>query len=691
MPAEPFPGIAGPSYETLSPAEGVERSLNYYFEASETPYKPKGPATLYQRPGSKTYGTVPPNVAAAVRGMIQFDGNGVPDGAIFGVSGDKFWQMDPDLTVTVYGTVVDDGKPAYIAANAAAVGQIFVASGGHGYCLNSGTFAEIPIGADFFGARDVAFIDGYFVVLSVTVNNQQFQISALNDGTTWSGLDVALLLGQADPLQRVLTNIEYLYFLGTRRGQIWYNSGNALFPFTIESGAFLEWGTNAMGSACKAGNQQGTTIYWLGQSAQGANVAMRAQGQQVDRISDHALEAAWSNKNPQKFNGQVYTTTDDCISYSFSWNGHSMVRFIFPTAGTGWDYDITESARVGFPVWNPVSFTLANGSQVAPFERAHAYAFGKHLIGSGGADSIPGQIYEMDAGIYTDCQGNSYGSFAGTPTGATGILTAPVVAADTTWILVGSGSFPTGVDFYFTMGSIPGSGEVCQCTDAVNTAPGLWTLTVTRGMFGTIAQDWAAISILTLVTLPDVPFPGFTLTRDRIVRLPFNNGLRVILDRLEVFGQPGVGVTAANTTFSAVVTNGSDTYAVADTTGLEVGQQVTGAPIAINADVRILVIVPNTSVQVTDVALGLSGTYPITALSLIAGANPVMRLRISRDGGQTWDAEIQILMGAEGDDIARWVLNRLGPYRDGAIWLRCTDPVFACLVGGALGIRRLNA
>ncbi len=684
MSAEPFPNICGPSYETLSPAEGIERSLNYYFEASETPYKPKGPATLYQRPGSKTYGTIPPNVAAAVRGMIQFDGNGVPDGAIFGVSGDKFWQMDPDLTVTVYGTVVDDGKPAYIAANAAAVGQIFVASGGHGYCLNSGTFAEITIGADFFGARDVTFIDGYFVVLSATVNNQQFQISALNDGTTWSGADVGLLLGQADPLQRVLTNIEYLYFLGTRRGQIWYNSGNALFPFTIESGAFLEWGTNAAGSACKAGNQQSTTIYWLGQSAQGANVAMRAQGQQVDRISDHALEAAWSNKNAQKFNGQVYTTTDDCISYSFSWNGHSMVRFIFPTAGTGWDYDITESARVGFPVWNPVSFTLANGSQVAPFERAHAFAFGKHLIGSGGADGSPGQIYEEDAGTYTDCDGTPNNPQT---TGTTGFSTVDTNIGDTTigpaFII---GNVPTAPFYLQFGGGAPAGGELILCTIITGPVAGRYSLTVTRAQGGTTAQFWAVSTVFDVVTLP-----GFPITRDRIVRLPFNNGLRVILDRLEVFGQPGVGVNAANTTFSAVATNGSDTYAVADTTGLEIGQQVTGSPIAINADTRILAVVVNTSVQVTDVALGPSGTYPITALSQIAGANPVLRLRISRDGGQTWGAELQMPMGAEGDDIARWVRNALGYYRDGAIWLRCTDPVFACLVGGALGIRRLNA
>ncbi len=679
MPATPYPGVTGPSDQTLSLAESVDSSVNYYFESVEVPYNPKTGAALYQRPGSKAFGAVPATIPQAGRAMIQFDGNGVPDGAIFGVSGDTFWQMAPDGTQTAIGTVVDDGKPAYIAVNAAAVGQVFVASGGHGYCLSSGTFAEIPIGADFFGARDVTFIDGYFVVLSLTVNNQQFQISALNDGTNWTGSDVGLLLGQSDPLQRVLANIEYLAFIGTRRGQNWYNNGAALFPFTIEAGAFLEIGTNAPGSVCKASNAQSTSVYWIGQSARGAAVCERAFGLQTERVSNHAVEAAWAS----------YSTVDDVIGYPINWNGHSLVRFIFPTAGTGWEYDITQSAASGFAVWNEITFTDTDGVQHAPFERAHCYAFGKHLLLSGADSGTPGVVYEVDQNTYMDAQDSPYGTFAGVPTGVVGILTNPVVAADVTWILVG-GTFPTGVDFYFTMGTIPGSGEICQCTDATNTAPGLWTLTVTRGLFGTVAQDWSASSILTLVTLPAVPFPGFPITRDRKFRLPWNNGLRTILDRFEVFVQSGVGVSASNTDFSAVCTAGNDTVLVADTTGLAVGQFVTGQPVAYPAQPQILAIVANTSVQFDQVSL-LTGTYVITAISQIAGANPVMSLRLSVDGGQNYGTAQTVPMGAIGQTTTKLRWNRQGPYVDGAIWLRVTDPVFSAIVGGALAIRKLGA
>src|SRR6185312_12917799 len=636
MPAESFPNICGPSYETLSPAEGIERSLNLYFEASETPYKPKGPAALYQRAGSTAFGAIPPTVTGAVRGMIQFDGNGVPDGAIFGVSGSTFWQMTPDGSQTSKGSVADDGLPAYIAANAASVGQIFVASAGHGYCLdtNTGVFAEIPNdGVNFFGARDVTFIDGYFVVLSDTTNGQQFQISALNDGTTWAGADVAVLLGQTDPLQRVIANIEYLYFIGTRRGQIWYNSGNALFPFTIESGAFLEWGTAAPGSVCKATKNQSTTIYWLGQNAQGANVALSASGQQTERISDHAVEAAWSNKDPNKFNGQIYPTTEDCICYPFVWNGHSMVRFIFPSANTGWDYDVTESASAGFRVWSPVAFTDENGVLKAPFERAHAYAFEKHLIGSGGADGVPGAIYEMDEATSTDAAGSTFGSLI--TTGVEGTFLLPVAAADTTINDATWTELPAVPFFFLVKDSIDGGGELIRCT-AISSGgpPGQYNMTVLRGQGGSTAQDWPASTYNNFI----VDATGFPLTRDRIVRLPFNNGLRVIIDRLEIFGQPGTGVSATNTEFPSTATQGSDTFLATDTSGLTVGQTVTGIPVQPGS--TILAIADNVSIQLSTTALA-TGDYVLTGLSTTPGANPVLLVKISRDGGRTWGAEIE--------------------------------------------------
>lgn len=601
-----FDGLISPSYRMLATAASCDETINFYFEAAEYPHTPKSKASLFSRGGSSAFGAIPPTIAEAVRGMMQFDGNGVPDGAIFGVSGSSFWQMNLDGSQTAKGSVVDDGKPAYISANAASVGQIFIASGDHGYCLdtNTGVFAEIPVSADFFGARDVTFIDGYFVVLSDTTNRQQFQISALNDGTTWSGADVGLLLGQTDPIQRVIANIEYLYFIGTRRGQIWYNNGNALFPFTIQSGAFLEVGTNAPGSVCQSGSAPSTTIFYIGQDARGAMVAVKIQGLESTIISTPAVSQEWDS----------YSTVEDCICYPITWNGHALIRYIFPTADMGWEYDITETARVGFPVWNKYTFTDANGVQHAPFERAHAFAFQKHLIGSGGGDSLPGAVYELKSSYYSDCAGNPNGAQI---IGAKeAVILLPIAPADTSlpsvaWI----GTIPTAPFYFFIAGDPVTAYELILCMGYTGPIGGEYTLTVVRGQGGTTAQSWGIGDYGYQATLT-----GFPITRERICRLPFNMNFRQFLDRIELLIQAGVGLDG-------------DTQ---------------------------------------------QGTDPVLLLNMASSIGT---------SGPIWGPDIELSMGQQGEYQTRLLANRFGYYRDGAIRIRCTEPVFTALVGAQIFIR----
>jgi hypothetical protein len=63
------------------------------------------------------------------------------------------------------------------------------------------------------------------------------------------------------------------------------------------------------------------------------------------------------------------------------------------------------------------------------------------------------------------------------------------------------------------------------------------------------------------------------------------------------------------------------------------------------------------------------------------GSDPQMILRISRDGGNTWGPEKAISMGVGGAYDTRAIASLLGSYRDGALWVRITDPVFAALIG----------
>lgn len=689
MPGERYDGFTGPAYQTLSPAESCDRTENFYFESVEVPHQTKTDAALYQRGGSMPYGlqagywAANPALQQPGRALLEFDGNGILGGAIFGVSGNQFWEMVPSGAVTLWGTVVNDGKPAQIVANAAVVGQVAVISGGELYVLHSGVFTHVlNDGINFFGARAGAFIDGYLVVLSNTPNNQQFQISAINDMTTWSGADVALLEGQTDPILSLEVNVEYIYFLGSRRGEIWYNSGNALFPFVIETGAFLEYGTNAPASQV----QSNALVYWMGQDARGANLALRARGLTTERISNHAVEAAWSG----------YSTTADCICYALTWNGHSLIRYIFPTADKGWEYDVTESAKLGYPVWNEISWVDQNGIGHAPVERAYCYGFGGvsanavPLIISGGADGFPGLVYQLSGSVYQDCLGmNPYG--APTDLAGSGFIVGDRTIADTVWPMFGV-TWTVQPPFFVTLGGGAPTGEICLVLKAGPFTSGGGPITVVRGVAGTTPQAWANNT-----QVQPVSFPGFPLRRVRVVRLPFNGGLRAILDRLEIFMKTGVGNPQLGQILGAQVGPVAGTgYAVGDVGTIDV----------LGATYTILAVANGVPTLISATATGAgyqSGTVYSTAATsgsgsgltiLVTGTTPSIQLEIANSfgsNGPIYGPAQLIPIGQQGQNLLRIVANRLGYYRDGAVRITITDPVFAAIVGAQHYTRRLTS
>lgn len=521
---ERWAGFVSAAYASTAPVFAIEKTVNYYLESGEVPGLAKGEGPiLLPTPGCKDYGVSPGAAPGRARGKLAYNeidyGGATGVVSAYGVNGSVFYAILSNGAQVPFGLVPDDGLPVTMAGAKPTIsdgnGAIAIASAGRLFIYSGGVFAEVPIGDDFFGADYVTWLDGYFIVLQRRLS--QYQISSLSDptGRTWNGADVSGALGQADKIQALIADKEYLYLIGSRRGEIHYNSGNNNFPFTIETGAFIENGIGANASLVQSNN----SVYWLDQSARGGGSAVRSEGLITRPVSTHAIEQAWANKDPDK--GKVYPTLADCITYSFIWKGHTFIKWIFPTADASWLYDATESDRRGYHAWTESTFTDANGGTHACLERDHCYAYGKHIVGSGGADGAPGVLYAFDDSTYYD---------------------APNPGADPT-------------------------------------------------------------------------FSGFPIVRDRVMRLPWNGGLRQFLDRLEFDIQPGVGI--------------------------DDGQ----------------------------------------------GSDPQMLIRLSRNGGKTWGVEKTVAMGVGGDYGLRAILNRCGSYRDGAIWIRISDPVFAALIGAQHYIR----
>lgn len=78
-------------------------------------------------------------------------------------------------------------------------------------------------------------------------------------------------------------------------------------------------------------------------------------------------------------------------------------------------------------------------------------------------------------------------------------------------------------------------------------------------------------------------------------------------------------------------------------------------------------------------------------LTLGQGINPKVMLEISRDGGHTWENEIDASIGKIGEYTYKAEWRRLGRAKDFLFKIRITDPVYFVLMGEYGEFKRCNA
>ena len=391
----PFPGFVGPSYHLVGTYAAIERTVNWHLVPNESPDEDKFKLAFAPSPGNRPFCTlpVPAPFDQANRGLIELRGTA------YGVNGTVVFQIDATGAFTKLGTCASDGQPCRMVANG--TGQIFFTSAGQGYVIQPG-------GAGVVGpvvpASDATFQDGYILV--ITPDSNQFQISGsddvpLGDATLWDPANVSIQAGQADLLQAIVSSREYLRILGARRSQILYDAGAqgiGAFPFQSYNETFIETGIAAVFSLVDLGD----SLIWIGEDSRGVRACWRDPAFQPQRTSTFSIEQIW----------QSYVNISDAVAFSYIWNGHSIYRITFPSAfesavrfplgaPTGaftaatWEYDVTASQLLGRHIWCELQFHNSLGYLVGRPELFHCYAYGKHLVGSGGADGNPGAIYQM--------------------------------------------------------------------------------------------------------------------------------------------------------------------------------------------------------------------------------------------------------------------------------------------------------
>ncbi len=378
----PFAGFVGPSYQLTNEYAGVERTVNFFLEVNEAKREEqKFDFQLCPSPGNAAFSPLPvpapfnqPN-----RGLLEYQGvaYGVNGTIVFKIDmGGNFYQIGPPIA--------NDNNPVSMVANGS--GQIGIASADLLYVIavGSGTLTG-PIVGGFLGASMLAFQDGY--VLAAIPGTNQFQWSGndttpVGDMTLWDAANVVFLDGQADLLAAIISSREYVRLLGTRRSQVYIDSGtNPNQPFVSYNETFIETGIVAPFSLADSGS----SLVWLGQDQRGQHTCWEDAQFQPRRISTFAVEDQWGK----------YPRIDDAIGFWYIWNGHLTYRITFPTADKTWEYDKTVSELTQRPIWTERNFTDWQGNQHARPELFHCFCYFKHLVGSSGSDGNPGAIYQM--------------------------------------------------------------------------------------------------------------------------------------------------------------------------------------------------------------------------------------------------------------------------------------------------------
>jgi hypothetical protein len=388
-------GFVGPTYTSQSPIADCERTMNWYPETIES-QGGKSPLALYPTPGLKLFATM----VGPARGCLAFGGSGVGGQQAFFVGSGTLYRLTAAGALTAIGPVGNDFLPVSMAINGSAGNQLAICSAGQIYIYNlsatqpTGSIGLPPLtlsgtmgGLQGFASK-VGFCDGYFVV--TLANSNKFQVSALEDGTSWNPLSVQQVEVFPENIGGMVITYRQLWIFGNEgHAQVYYNSGaNAYTPFDVIGAGgvgYLEEGIDAPQSLAVLDNAP----FWIGGNVNGAGIAWRANGYSPMRVSNHAIETAWA-KYPAK--------SSDAVGWSYRDQGHTFWVLRFPSANQGngatWVYDTATN------MWHERGYWSQKGlsGYSAHLANYHCWAFNLHLVG----DWSSGNIYTMDIGLFDD-------------------------------------------------------------------------------------------------------------------------------------------------------------------------------------------------------------------------------------------------------------------------------------------------
>lgn len=252
-----------------------------------------------------------------IRRIFEFKGN------MYVIASEYVYEIDSNEIAVLLGTI--DTASGYVGM-ASNKDQLIIVDGVKGYIIESSVLSEITDPNFLSNPTDVASQDTFFIVTS-TANNQ-WAISASNDGTVWPALNyIDFITHATDKLIAVRSFQGLLYFFGTNTTQVWYNAGRPDFPFREQTNMVIEYGAYSP-AAIVVGHD---LLVWLGGTRYGVGPVIMTDGTRPIPVS----------KPPVDYQIQSYENITDAQAYIYQENGHLFYILNFTAANHTWVYDIT--------------------------------------------------------------------------------------------------------------------------------------------------------------------------------------------------------------------------------------------------------------------------------------------------------------------------------------------------------------
>jgi hypothetical protein len=340
----------GPSYHLDDRKAACQTAVNMYLEAIESNGEPRA-LNQVSAPGLTLF----TYLGAEIRCQRMAFGRW------FVVAGNTLYEMVSGAPVS-RGTLLTSSGTVWMSNNDT---QLAITDGAnlHVMVLATNVISRVTV-PGWRGTIDMHELDGY--TLFVAPDSDQFYISANGDTTTLDPLDFSSADALPDNIvaHKVLHREWFLF--GVYSAEVWVNSGDSTFPFARYNSVTLDVGCVGKDAAIVAAD----SIYWVGQTRNGAGIVYTLNGHSPARVSTRAIEQALAKADLASVK-----------MWSYQVDGHEFIAInavgmattlVFDAATQQW-HERAEWLDGWFPLRvNSVCF--ANGVHYAGDARGNLYA-----------------------------------------------------------------------------------------------------------------------------------------------------------------------------------------------------------------------------------------------------------------------------------------------------------------------------